>query len=105
MSMRTNKLSVLIIITALVATVGLLGTAHAQKASVPKPVNKLAIGEDDIKQLLPLMDSDKHGKVSREQYMKFMEAEFDRLDQDHKGELDVRELTQSKIYASRFVGK
>jgi hypothetical protein len=32
-----------------------LGTAVAQKAAAPKPQDKLAIGEDEVKQLLLLM--------------------------------------------------
>jgi Ca2+-binding EF-hand superfamily protein len=42
--------------------------------------------------LLLLMDTDKSGKISKQEWMTFMEAEFDRLDKDKKGELDVREL-------------
>jgi hypothetical protein len=39
--------------------------------------------------------------------MKFMEAEFDRLDRSKNGELDVKELTQSRLRVSHFtsVGK
>jgi hypothetical protein len=37
--------------------------------------------------------------------MKFMEAEFDRLDTDHKGQLDVKELMQSRMRVRPFVGK
>jgi hypothetical protein len=39
--------------------------------------------------------------------MKFMEAEFDRLDNAKTGYLDVRELMQSKLRVSHFssVGK
>ena len=37
--------------------------------------------------------------------MKFMEAEFERLDREKKGELNVRKLTQSELSASRFAGK
>jgi len=37
--------------------------------------------------------------------MKFMEAEFDRLDADHKGQLDVKELTQSRVRVRPSVGK
>jgi len=33
--------------------------------------------------------------VSRDEYMTFMSAEFDRLDKNHNGELDVKELTQT----------
>jgi hypothetical protein len=43
--------------------------------------------------------------VSRQEYMKFMAAEFDRLDKAKSGELDVKVLTQSKLSVSRFVGK
>jgi hypothetical protein len=39
--------------------------------------------------------------------MKFMEAEFDRLDKAKTGYLDVKELMQSKLRVSQFssVGK
>lgn len=102
---RANKVSIVGVTSVLVATMCLLGTASAQKSSVPKPQNRLALAEDQIKQLLGFMDADKNGKVSKEQYMNFMEAEFKRLDKDNKGELDVRELTKSPLTASRFVGK
>jgi Ca2+-binding EF-hand superfamily protein len=82
-----------------------MGTAAAQKASVPKAQDKLALGEDEVRQLLVLMDTDNNGKVSKEQYMKFMEAEFARLDRNNTGKLDVKELTKSTITANRFVGK
>jgi Ca2+-binding EF-hand superfamily protein len=45
--------------------------------------------------LLLLMDTDKSGKISKQEWMKFMEAEFDRLDKDKKGQLDAKELEQS----------
>jgi len=57
----------------------------------------LALGESDVKQLLLLMDTDKNGRVSKKEYMDFMEAEFDRLDKDKSGDLDVKELTQSSL--------
>jgi len=85
----------------------MVGTAGAQKAAVPKPQDKFAIGEDEAKQLLLLVDTDKKGKVSKQEWMKFMEAEFDRLDKTKSGELDVDELMQSKLRVSPFlsVGK
>ena len=46
-------------------------------------------------QMLPLMDKDHTGKVSRQEFMSFMNQEFDRLDINHKGQLDVTELAQS----------
>jgi len=33
---------------------------------------------DEVTQLVLLMDADKNGKISRQEFMKFMEAEFDR---------------------------
>lgn len=102
---RTNRLRIMVVIAVLVVTGTKLGNAAAQKAAVPKPQNKLAIGEDEVKQLLPLMDTDKRGMVSRQEFMKFMEAEFERLDKNKKGELNVKELTQSTLTANRLAGK
>jgi len=53
----------------------------------------VAAGEAWARQILPLMDTDKNGRVSRQEFMRFMEAEFDRLDVDHSGELTVKELS------------
>lgn len=92
----------------LVVTYGGIGPARAQKVdkSEPKQQRTLTLGEDEVKQLLLLMDTDKSGKVSRTEFMNFMAAEFDRLDKDKSGELDVKELAQSQIRASRpAVGK
>jgi hypothetical protein len=71
-----------------------------QKA-VPKQERSLALGEDEVKQLIALMDTDKNGKISRQEFMNFMAAEFDRLDKDKNGELDQKELTQSLIRPAR----
>jgi len=81
---------------------GMLGRAISQtKAAVPKPQDKLALREEEeVKQLLLLMDKDKNGRISKAERMKFMEAEFDRLDKDKSGDLDVKELTQSKLRVS-----
>jgi hypothetical protein len=49
------------------------------------------------------MDTDKNGKVSKQEFMSFMEAEFDRLDTKHDGELDVKEL--AKLRLRPYVGK
>jgi len=57
--------------------------------------------------LLLLIDTDDNGKISKQEWMKFMEAEFDRLDSDKKGQLDVKELMRSKFRVSHpaSVGK
>jgi hypothetical protein len=104
---RTKIVLVMLMIAILATTWGMAGTAGAQKAAVPKAQDKIAIGEDEAKQLLLLVDTDKKGKVSKHEWMKFMEAEFDRLDQPKTGYLDIKELMQSKLRVSQFssVGK
>jgi Ca2+-binding EF-hand superfamily protein len=94
---------------AVLAVAGAIASAAlAQtKATAPKPQDKLALAEERAKELLLLIDTEKKGKISKQEWMKFMEAEFDRLDKAKNGELDVEELTQSKLRVSHFtsVGK
>jgi len=99
---HTNIVLVIVVIAVLVATWVMPGTVVAQKAATPKPQDQLALGEAEVKQLLLLMDTDENGKISKEEWMKFMEAEFDRLDRDKSGDLDVKDLTQSKLRVSHF---
>lgn len=83
-----------------------MGAPFAQKAAVPRQTDKLALADEHAMELLLLMDTDKKGKISKQEWMKFMEAEFDRLDQDKTGELDLK-LVQSKLvkHAPVYMGK
>jgi hypothetical protein len=101
----TSYIPFIAVAVVLVATLSILGSAAAQKASVPKPQDKLAMGEDDVKHLLLLMDANKNGMVSKQEFMKYMEAEFERLDKNQIGELNVKELTRSNLSASYYLGK
>ena len=101
MSSRTRVLVVVVVIAVLVATGAMLGTAVAQKASVPKAQDNLVLGEGEVKKMLLLMDTDNDGKVSKQEFMRFMEAEFDRLDKKKEGKLDVKELTQPQAPPTR----
>ena len=47
------------------------------------------------------MDKDQNGKVSKQQFMNFMEAEFVRLDINKDGQLEVIELTQAQFRTHR----
>ncbi len=108
MSDRQNRVLNISVAAAILVFVSVTGSAVAQKTdkSEPKEQRAMALGEDDVKQLLLMMDTDKSGKVSRQEFMNFMAAEFDRLDKDKSGELDVKELAQSRIRSSRpAVGK
>jgi Ca2+-binding EF-hand superfamily protein len=78
------------------ATVGMALGQDQSKADKQRE-KKLAMGEPEAKQMLLLMDQDKSGKVSKQDFMNFMEAEFERLDVNKDGELDVKELTQSHV--------
>jgi hypothetical protein len=104
---RTKIVLVMLGVAMLATTWGMVGTAVGQKAAVPKPQDNLAIGEDEAEQLLLLVDTDEKGKVSKQEWMKFMEAEFDRLDNAKTGYLDIKELMQSRLRVSHFssVGK
>ena len=67
------------------------------KASVPRPQDTLALGENAAKDLLLLIEPDKNGKISRQAWMRFVGEEFDRLDKDKKGELDAQELRSDRL--------
>ena len=95
MSKRENLLFVIVVLMF-----ALVAAAAGQRASTPKAQDKKALGEGEVKELLLLMDTDKNGKISKAEYMKFMEAEFDRLDKDKSGELDPKELTESQFRVS-----
>ena len=73
------------------ASATVTGTAKAADSDA-----SIAAGEAETKQLLRLMDKDQNGKVSKEEFIKFMETEFDRLDTSKDGELDVAELLKMR---------
>ena len=77
----------------IVPFVALIASACAAQQSVT-PAQE---GVYNTEQLLPLMDRDQNGKVSRAEFTKFMNAEFDLLDVNKDGELDVNELTQLRV--------
>ena len=93
---RRSLLITLIGVTGIAA-----GTAVAQKRTAPNPQDKLALADGDVKALLLLMDTDNNGKISKREWMSFMEAEFNKLDKDGSGELDPKELLQSKLVVRR----
>ena len=89
------------LIALICVTFALAGTAVGQKASVPKQPDKAAMANVHVQELLLVMDTDKNGKISKQEWMKFMEAEFDRLDKDKTGQLSPQEIAQSKVSVSQ----
>jgi Ca2+-binding EF-hand superfamily protein len=102
MQNKDKILQSLIVVALLLAICGAQRTAVAQKASVPKQQDQLALGENEVKQLFLLIDTQKKGKITKQEWMNFMEAEFDRLDKNKSGELDTTELAQSRLRVSPF---
>jgi hypothetical protein len=107
-SKMIEKRKIVLIVLAIVAMVAAgatltttMGTARAQTSGAnPDTKQKeknLTAGEVEARRLLLLMDRDQSGKVSRQEFMRFMEEEFQRLDINKDGELDVKELTQSRL--------
>jgi hypothetical protein len=99
------------VVTLVIAIGAALRTSPvaAQQSSATTPVftpksPAVAAGETDAKRLLILMDADKSGTVSRKEFMDFMAAEFDRLDTNKDGVLDVKELEQSQLVEARRGG-
>jgi hypothetical protein len=73
----------------------------SQKA-VSKQPDKTATAMENVKQLLLTMEA-KNGKISKEQWMKFMELEFDKLDAEKKGVVDQMEIRRSSyVKQARF---
>jgi Ca2+-binding EF-hand superfamily protein len=77
--------------------------ATQEKETLGRRPDKLTLGKEQVEELLLLMDTDKNGKISKREWMAFMEAEFDRLDKDRSGELDIKEIAQSRLRATRHV--
>jgi len=76
----------------LIAAGSSMTTAVADDAPSAAVAPKLATGITPLAQLLELMDTDKNGKVSKEEFMRFMEAEFDFADKNKDGQLDPAEM-------------
>jgi hypothetical protein len=64
------------------------GNCFGTKGSHSQADDQRFTGRGEREQLLLLMDTDKNGKLSKQEWMKFMDTEFDTLDKDKKGQLD-----------------
>jgi hypothetical protein len=79
----------------------LLAAATAGRAETTAQVK----AEPEVKRLLLLVDRDRNGKVSRDEFMAFMNAEFDRLDVNRDSELDVKELTELRVSSKHLISR
>ena len=103
MSEIRKSVWVVLVISALFVAGATVGTAAAQKEKDMPPSSEhrsaVIAGEPEAKRLLLLMDTNKDGKVSKEEWMSFMEAEFNRLDTNHDGLVNVKDMGNSQIQA------
>ena len=74
------------------------GSNPAQtKTASPKQLDRIALATENAKNIMLLMDTNKNGKISKAEWTKFMSTEFDRLDTDKSGYLDLKELLKTNI--------
>ena len=81
-------------IAVLAAAAGVTSSTMAAEAAKGGP------GATYTKALITKMDVNRDGKVTKAEFMKFVEAEFDYLDKDKSGQLDTSEV-MNKEYFSR----
>ena len=77
-------------IAFLVGTSLVLGAISTSALAQGKKTNMTATR--DVRQLVRMMDRDKNGTVSKEEFMDFMSRTFDRLDVNKSGQLEPQEL-------------
>ena len=70
----------------------LVGAVIAQKDGLMKRPNPTEIASDHAREILLVMDTDKQGKITKEAWMTFMAAEFDKLDPDGSRIIDPKKL-------------
>jgi hypothetical protein len=95
---RMNVSALVLAVAALLATGTIAGTAFAQKQAVPKPLDRIALGDDHTQQVSVSFEIDvnKNGQISRQDWMRLMATEFDKLDANRSGQVDAAELTRSQ---------
>ena len=97
-----NRKSIVLIAAVFAATWPMPGNAVEQKLVVPKQQDRQALRADQVRQLLSLIDTGTSGHVSKQEWTKLMAAEFDRLDKDRSGMLDIKAVARSPLRSRRF---
>jgi Ca2+-binding EF-hand superfamily protein len=95
--MRKKSKLIILLFAVLFATAPLV-----QKRAAAAPGDRQGLKEDEVNLMFFLMDTDKNGKISKQEWMTFMSAEFDRLDTDKSGDLNPKELAQLSLRRSNF---
>jgi hypothetical protein len=80
----TCRAIVLIAMSVVVSTVSTAALAVTKQTT--------ATADRDVRTLVQMMDRDKDGAVSKDEFMEFMSREFDRLDVKKSGKLEPQHL-------------
>jgi hypothetical protein len=92
-----------VIIAALLMLLFLTGRPYVRAArTTAHSQGKQLLSADQIKLMFLLMDTDKDGKISKQEWMSFMSSTFDQLDQNKTGKLDPKELSQLTLPGVTF---
>jgi Ca2+-binding EF-hand superfamily protein len=79
----------------LIAAAFIVGTISTAALAVSKRTS--ATAEGDVRQVVRMMDKDRNGAVSKDEFIQFMGRTFDRLDVNKSGTLERKELLRAAI--------
>ncbi len=81
-----------------------MGLLFAASGTVRADVDESSIWTRDFHKalgtakMMKMMDKDGDHTVSKDEFVKHMEAMFDMMDKNHDGKLDVKEFMYSKVF-------
>jgi hypothetical protein len=79
-----------------------IGTAIGRESVAPRQ-DSVTLGQDEIQRLLPLMDRDKNGTVSKQEFTAYMDAEFARLEKNKNGDALLESTSQPVVRPITFI--
>jgi Ca2+-binding EF-hand superfamily protein len=85
----TRNLIALVGISLVVGSVSTGAVAQSRRTS--------AAATRDVQQLIRMMDADRNGTVSKDEFMNYMSQTFDRLDVNKSGTLEPNELRRMTL--------
>lgn len=100
-----NRMCIALGIAAFAATCAIPANAAERDFVTSRPQDTVAIRQEAVEQLLPLFANGKGGTISKQDWLMQMSAEFDRLDKDKSGVLNVNQISQAPPRRPYDMGK
>ncbi len=100
-----KRMKVALGIAALAATCIIPANGAESKQPTPRLQDKTALRQEAVQQLLPLVANIEDRTISKQDWLKQMEAEFDRLDREKSGVLNVKQISQGSPRRPYDLGK